>query len=356
MLTGVDADLKEIVIETGLGGGDCGYDFRRGLDYIVYASKRPDGGWATGICTPTRLVENAAEDLKYFHQLAQVPPTAEVRVTAWDVYGWQRTGGRSLPVLAGARVTIDGPGVHESSTTDAAGRHVFSGLQPGEYTIGGSLEGYVSAGNLRPVKVHSKGCAEATLGLQLDRTVSGLVLGKDGQPAVGVMVEAVPTKPRYDNDLPSAADSSTTDGNGRYELRRLATGDYYLGVSLSRTPTVESPYTRWFYPGTEDPAAAGIVHLSDRPEALRFDLTLPEPQHDRVITGTVFWPDGRFAEGIRISLEDPRWPWLTHPRHSFCEWRSRFRRTVAGRSHRQGTRTEAGPHPERLLPERRLQE
>jgi hypothetical protein len=214
-------------------------------------------------------------------------------------------------VLAGARVTIDGPGVHESSTTDAAGRHVFSGLQPGEYTIGGSLEGYVSAGNLRPVKVHSKGCAEATLGLQLDRTVSGLVLGKDGQPAVGVMVEAVPTKPRYDNDLPSAADSSTTDGNGRYELRRLATGDYYLGVSLSRTPTVESPYTRWFYPGTEDPAAAGIVHLSDRPEALRFDLTLPEPQHDRVITGTVFWPDGRFAEGIRISLEDPRWPWLT---------------------------------------------
>jgi len=311
MLTGLDSDLKEIVIETGLGGGDCGYDFRRGLDYIVYASKKPDGGWTTGICTPTRLVENAAEDLKYFHQLAQAAPTAEVRVTTWDVHGWQRTGGRSLPVLAGARVTIDGQGVHQSSTTDAAGRHVFSGLQPGEYTINGSLEGYVSAGNLRPVKVHSKACAEATLGLQLDRMVSGLVLGKDGQPAVGVMVEAVPTKPRYDNDLPSAADSVTTDGSGRFELRRLATGDYYLGVSLSRTPTLESPYTRWFYPGTEDPAGAGIVHVSEKPEALRFDLTLPEPQHDRVITGTVFWPDGRFAEGIRISLEDPRWPWLT---------------------------------------------
>ncbi len=45
MLTGLDSDLKEIVIETGLGGGDCGYDFRRGVDYIVYASKKPDGGW-----------------------------------------------------------------------------------------------------------------------------------------------------------------------------------------------------------------------------------------------------------------------------------------------------------------------
>ena len=214
-------------------------------------------------------------------------------------------------MLAGARVTIDGQGVHQSSTTDAAGRHVFSGLPPGEYTVGGSLEGYVSAGNLRPVKVHSKGCAEVTLPLQLDRMVSGRVLGKDGQPAVGVTVEAVPTRPRYENDLPSAADSATTDGNGRYELRHLATGDYYLGVSLSRTPTLQNPYTRWFYPGTEDPAGGGnrACVREARGSALRPDAS--RPQHDRVITGTVFWPDGRFAEGVRIFLEDPRWPWMT---------------------------------------------
>ena len=142
MLTGLDADLKEIVIETGLGGGDCGYAFRRGFDYIVYASKKPDGGWTTGICTPTRLVEDAADDLKYFHHLAQAAPSAEIRVMAWDVYGARSTGAAGLPVLAGAHVTIDGQGVHQSSTTDAAGRHVFSGLPPGEYTISGSLEGY----------------------------------------------------------------------------------------------------------------------------------------------------------------------------------------------------------------------
>ena len=66
MLLGLEPDQKEIVIETGLGGGDCGYDFRRGSDYIVYASKKPGGGLSASICTPTRLVENAAEDLKYF--------------------------------------------------------------------------------------------------------------------------------------------------------------------------------------------------------------------------------------------------------------------------------------------------
>jgi hypothetical protein len=311
MLTGLDPDQKEIVIETGLGGGDCGYDFRRGLDYIVYASKRSDGSWNTGICTPTRPVENAAEDLKYFHQLAQAAPTAEVRVTTWDVYGVRSVGAGGLPVLAGAHISIDGSGVHQTSTTDSTGRHVFSGLPPGEYTVDASLEGYASPDHPRPIKVQSKGCAEVALPLQLDRSVSGRLLGKDGLPVSGVTVEAVPTKPRYQNDLPWAADSATTDENGRYELRHLPTGDYYLGVSLSRTPTLQSPYARWFYPGSEDPAVAGIVHVSDKPEALRFDLTLPEQQHDRVISGTVFWPDGRAAEGVNILLEDPRWPWQT---------------------------------------------
>jgi hypothetical protein len=206
-------------------------------------------------------------------------------------------------------VTIDGSGVHESSTTDADGRHIFAGLPPGLYKVDVMLEGYASPGPLVPVQVRPKGCAEVPLPLQLDRSVSGHILTKDGLPASGVTVEAVPTRPRHENDLPTAADSSATDANGHYELRHLTTGDYYLGISLSRSPTVQNPYTRWFYPGAEDPARAVILHVSDRPEVQRFDLTLPEAQHDRVIEGAVFWPDGRPAGGVPMFLEDPRWPW-----------------------------------------------
>ena len=110
--------------------------------------------------------------------------------------------------------------------------------------MGGSLEGYTIPSPLRPVKVHSKGCAEVALPLQLDRMVSGRILGKDGQPASGVTVEAVPTRPRYENELPLAADSSTTDENGRYELRHLTTGDYYLGsLAQPLSDLAESVYT-----------------------------------------------------------------------------------------------------------------
>ena len=325
-LLGLDREEREIVIETGMGGGDCGYGFQRGADYIVYASKKADGAYSTGICSPTRLLENATADLEYFRQLARAAPTAEIRVTAYDVHGrgrWTSGTQPELPTLAGARVTIDGPGVHESATTDAAGRHTFAGLPEGEYTVDTSLAGFTILDH-RSVKVLSKGCAEVGLPLQLDRTVSGRIFAKDGAPAAGVTVEAVPMRPRHENDLPFAADSSTTDANGHYELRQLTTGDYYLGISLSRSPTPQNPYTRWFYPGSEDPAAAGIVQVSDKPEALRRDLTLPDPQHDRVIQGTLFWPDGRPAGGIYIFLEDPRWPWQTNTVAATTEQEGRF--------------------------------
>jgi hypothetical protein len=307
-LVGLDPSQKEIVIETGLGGGDCGYDFHLNRDYIVYASKKP-GGFSTGICSPTRLVENAAGDLKYFHQLAHSSTVSEIRVTAIDVHGIRRGNPPQLPALAGVSVTVDGPGIHESSTTDTSGRHIFPDLPPGVYKVEAKLEGYAMAVHLSPVQVQSKGCAEVSLLLQLDRSVNGHILTTDGLPASGVTVEAVPTRPRHENDLPTAADSSVTDANGRYELRHLTTGDYYLGISLSRSPTLQNPYTRWYYPGAEDPAKAGFLHVSDRPEAQRFDLTLPEAQHDRMIQGAVFWPDGRPAQGVNMFLEDPRWPW-----------------------------------------------
>jgi hypothetical protein len=305
-LTGLPPSTKEITVETGLGGGDCGYGFRRGVDYIVYASRNANGAYYTGICSPTRRVPDAAEDLKYFHQLADASPLGEIRAMAFDP---QRS--RGVLELLGAQLTIDGPGGRQFGVTRADGRYTFDALAPGEYTLSASLENYTVAGQLRPLKVPAKGCALVIVPLMLDRNVSGRILTPDGRPASGVMVEAVPTRPRYENDLPMAADSFTTDADGRYRLRNLSTGDYYLGISLSRSPTKACPYTRWFYPGTENPALAGIVHVSDRPGSQSFDLTLPAIQHERAIEGTVFRADGRPAEKVSIFLEDPRWPWQT---------------------------------------------
>ena len=51
---------KEISVCTGHGGGDCGYRFHEGVEYIVYAGKETNG---VGICGRTTPIGLAGLDL-----------------------------------------------------------------------------------------------------------------------------------------------------------------------------------------------------------------------------------------------------------------------------------------------------
>jgi hypothetical protein len=50
-LSGVEPGQQEIEILTGPGGGDCGYPFQTGAEYVVYAYNNSDGRLETGICS-----------------------------------------------------------------------------------------------------------------------------------------------------------------------------------------------------------------------------------------------------------------------------------------------------------------
>lgn len=52
-----------IQVRTGNGGGDCGYGFSVGSDYLVYAGHIRGEGLGTSICTRTTELSSAAEDL-----------------------------------------------------------------------------------------------------------------------------------------------------------------------------------------------------------------------------------------------------------------------------------------------------
>ncbi len=52
---------EELTVITGHGGGDCGYRFHEGVEYIVYADRETNG---VGICGRTAPVALAGVDLK----------------------------------------------------------------------------------------------------------------------------------------------------------------------------------------------------------------------------------------------------------------------------------------------------
>ncbi|HEV2843295.1 MAG TPA: hypothetical protein VG477_00500, partial [Thermoanaerobaculia bacterium] len=61
---------REVVLYTGWGGGDCGYEFRRGSRYLVYANG--SGDWLyTGICRATKGIEKAAGEIAILREVAQ---------------------------------------------------------------------------------------------------------------------------------------------------------------------------------------------------------------------------------------------------------------------------------------------
>lgn len=70
--------VKETVVEvhTGYGGGDCGYSFNVGSDYVVYAHYAygvPGNYWVTSICSRTADTSNATDDFNYLNTLPTLP-------------------------------------------------------------------------------------------------------------------------------------------------------------------------------------------------------------------------------------------------------------------------------------------
>lgn len=64
------AEESQIIIKTGQGGGDCGYNFQKGVEYLVYANSSSMYGnedeLVSIICSRTAELSKAQEDLSVF--------------------------------------------------------------------------------------------------------------------------------------------------------------------------------------------------------------------------------------------------------------------------------------------------
>ena len=64
---------NKITIRTGSDSGDCGYSFQAGKQYLIYAELLGDGTvkteLTTNICSPTKKIEDASEEIKYLNEL-----------------------------------------------------------------------------------------------------------------------------------------------------------------------------------------------------------------------------------------------------------------------------------------------
>src|SRR5262245_41907120 len=137
---GISGEFVEVV--TGISGGDCGYQFKTGKRYIVYAVLRTGGKryWYTGICQRIMPIEKAEEDLAYFQALPKVGSGTSIFGSITQVYMKLQNRDESIRnSLQNIRITADSPSSHFEALTDKDGRYQITGLPPGRYKVQAEL-------------------------------------------------------------------------------------------------------------------------------------------------------------------------------------------------------------------------
>jgi hypothetical protein len=288
-----------VEVSTGRGGGDCGYPFKVGETYLVYAYKAGNSGTLrTGICSRTRSLEKASDDLEFLRSLPNQPPGATIfgKVTLHEESskGWQSTP------MAGIQVSINGP-TTSKAITDATGSYNFHSLPPGSYDVNFTLaEGYM--GHPSKVTVADKTCAEVNEYPRPAGEISGRVLDANSKPVANVVVDLrYDSKPRESWARPYF-NFAQTDQDGHYKFQELPPGTYVAGVNIVFAPEHKAPFNPTYYPGLKEDTQP--IYLGFGQRFTKADIQLPPRLVEREVPVVVMWPDGRKVEGAKLTITD----------------------------------------------------
>ncbi len=327
---GIHAEQAEV--GTGLGGGDCGYAFKVGETYLVYAHRnKEDGQLSTSICTRTRPLTQATDDLTYIRNVASA-------VAGGVIYGkvhkhnfGAKEGEDFRTSVSDADISIEGGSTRLSTRTDMQGSFRVTGLPQGKYKVTlkfkygltDSSENYALATE-QEAEVTDKGCAEVSFGLQSDTRVSGRLLDDTGKPLEKVRLEmrgASADRQNHNRFL-----SAWTYDGGRFEFRPVPPGDYLLGLRILESSSDEIlPYQRTYYPGVIFKTQAGVITVKEGEHLSNLEMRLPPRLSEYVVEGYVVWSDGRPAAGVSISVSMREEGESTAFRRFYADARGRFK-------------------------------
>lgn len=161
--TGVSGPNAEAY--TGYGGGDCGYGFRSGRTYLVYAYREAKSArLVTGICSRTRPVSEAEEDLSYLRTRSDPARGSGIEGYAFRLKR-DGNGNTSWDSYAEGVVLIVERGEKSwKLKTGTEGKFALWQLAPGTYHVRGSdPKGYIVSVTPESVEVPSNGCVHATV-------------------------------------------------------------------------------------------------------------------------------------------------------------------------------------------------
>ncbi len=317
---------KEVRIETGSGGGDCGTPLPVGGRFLIFATKDHDGRLWTGLDNTTALENDTisaslVESVRRSITIGQATLFGKVSYEAPERYDAQGHRVAAAPWEPVVNMLIRATSASKTFTTitEADGQYQFLDLPNGTYTITPTLEpGQTYDKSFyaeRYVKTIGDGsCAKVDFPLRSTARLKGKVLVPKGEqfafiPEFDVVslqtVAAVPVGLQKTTERTGFA--ATVDVDGNFEIWPIAPGDYYVGININRSPTPETPFVPTYYPGVTDKTKARVVHIEEG-ETKYVEMPEPVLAQKRTIQIQAVGVDGKPLSKIRVQLED-----LQHP-------------------------------------------
>jgi protocatechuate 3,4-dioxygenase beta subunit len=299
-----NVDASDVEVMTGWGEADCGFGFRLGGQYMVYAHGEK-GKLSTSVCTRTRPISEATADLEYIQGLSKVAPggtiLGEVRLRRRDLSSSTVEYEYTSTPVKDVKVLVEGNKKFETKTS-AEGKYSVSGLPPGTYKVRiDPPEGLSIYNPESEVKVYDRGCAEAFFYVEPDTRITGKVLDAQGMAAANVLIELAPAA----RQVGYYPDFVKTDKDGRYVMRLMKPGRYYLGVRITGSAgSTYVPYPQTYYPGVKDRSQATVLTINEGQRIELDELVLPARFIERTLNGIVVDPDGTPVAGATVWLKE----------------------------------------------------
>jgi len=300
---------RTIEVATGFGGGDCGFPFKEGHEYLVYGSHSPwSSSLQAGICSRTAPGESAAEDLEYLRSLAKGGPQSRDYgfVTGYSpLVGIELRHSEKAPQpIANVPIRLESESTSLRAVTDTEGSYTFDGLPAGSFSLSADMPRNLGGGEIRTVILRDHACSEQNFVAVERGRLTGRLLDDNQRPVSTTLVAMAPAGSSDRADIVS----DYTDSQGYFTISRLPPGDFVLGVNISEPPRegkyLSQPFPPTYFPGVPDRADATIIHVQSAQQLGGFELQLPARLRQRTITGRVTWPNGKPAEGAFVELKD----------------------------------------------------
>ena len=323
---------KTVDVVTGGGGGDCGYIFREGETYLVYAYKTESesgsstiaqtiiGGRSnmtasltTSICSRTRLLKNADDDVELLRALKAGKPQTRIfgRVVeyAQAPHTYSSSPAYKGP-MAGVRITAQNAKRQHKAVTAADGYYRIRGAPPGKYTVTifwpeGYGPVYSSGRSQAKIELTAEACGvEVNFETQVDGRIGGRVFDVNGKPARQLQVSLVTLESSAKGMSLVEGFSDFTEEDGSYLFDGLQPGKYLVGISITDPPDSHTPYATLYYPQSSDRTQARVFDLSFGQKVKDIDFRLPSKLPEVTVSGVVVDSVGRAVAEANVYVYD----------------------------------------------------